>query len=92
MPNWNEINRCPVWRVLGVCECNNCNTKKDCWGDEVELRQEENKMTCPYCAIPPHKPPKESLICPVCGRFVKGIDDKEAINALHKQTDSARQD
>lgn len=35
--NWDEINRCPIWKVLGVTECDNCPTCAKCWGDESVL-------------------------------------------------------
>ena len=36
-PNWDEINRCPIWKVLGVAECDNCDTCVRCWGEESIL-------------------------------------------------------
>ena len=36
-PNWKDIERCPIWKVLGVTECNNCDTKEYCWGTEINL-------------------------------------------------------
>ena len=36
-PNWDEINRCPIWKVLGVIECNYCNGLIECWGKETQL-------------------------------------------------------
>ena len=35
--NWSEVKRCPVWRVLGVTECDDCDTKNKCWGDDSIL-------------------------------------------------------
>lgn len=80
MPNWNEINRCPIWKVLGVCECDNCNTEKDCWGDEVELIQEGGKMTCPINL--------DKIHCQNCYFNPQGeCKYKEMTNASDKQTD-----
>ena len=36
MPNWNEIDRCGIWKVLGVTECNGCNTHDKCWGENAK--------------------------------------------------------
>ena len=36
-PNWDEINRCLIWRVLGVSECVNCDSCVKCWGEETLL-------------------------------------------------------
>ena len=36
-PNWEEINRCPIWKVLSVIECDNCETEAKCWGEEAVL-------------------------------------------------------
>lgn len=36
-PNWQEINRCPIWKVIGVSECNNCDTVEQCWGTDINL-------------------------------------------------------
>ena len=44
MPNWNEIDRCPIWKVLGVTECNSCNTHDKCWGNEAKCTVE-----CDFC-------------------------------------------
>lgn len=46
-PNWKEIDRCPIWKVLGVTECNSCNTLVQCWGEE---------------SIPPEPKTKNSLL------------------------------
>ena len=43
MPKWGEINRCGIWKVLGVSECNDCSGCKGCWSDEVELPETNNK-------------------------------------------------
>jgi hypothetical protein len=37
LPNWADIKRCPIWKALGVIECNNCDTKAQCWGDDFAL-------------------------------------------------------
>ena len=39
MPNWDEINRCNLWKVLGVTECNNCDSCVKCWGEETILSE-----------------------------------------------------
>ncbi len=36
-PNWEDIERCRIWKVLGVTECDNCETRVYCWGTESEL-------------------------------------------------------
>jgi len=35
--NWNEVNRCSIWKVLGVTECDNCDSNVQCWGEETIL-------------------------------------------------------
>jgi len=44
MPNWNEIDRCGIWKVLGVTECNGCGTHDQCWGDDAKCTVE-----CQFC-------------------------------------------
>ena len=44
MPNWNEINRCPIWKVLGVTECNDCDTHDMCWDTEAKC-----VVDCQFC-------------------------------------------
>lgn len=44
MPNWNEISRCGIWKVLGVTECNYCNTHDQCWGNDAVCTIE-----CQFC-------------------------------------------
>jgi hypothetical protein len=36
-PNWNDIDKCPIWKVLGVTECDNCDTRLQCWGKNSDL-------------------------------------------------------
>lgn len=36
-PNWIEIEKCQLWRVLGVTECDNCNSLIECWGTDSQL-------------------------------------------------------
>lgn len=36
-PNWNEIERCLTWKVLGITECDNCDGLIQCWGEETQL-------------------------------------------------------
>jgi len=38
--NRDEIMRCPIWKVLGVTECDNCDTVVQCWEEEAELPKE----------------------------------------------------
>jgi hypothetical protein len=47
MPNWYDINRCPVWKVLGVMECKNCDTVKRCWGEDAQC-----VVDCEFCPYP----------------------------------------
>lgn len=44
MPNWNEIDRCPIWKVLGVSECNYCKTHDTCWGEDAKC-----VVDCQFC-------------------------------------------
>ena len=46
-PNWDRINRCPVLKVLGVTECDNCDAKEKCWGTEINPPEQNdaNKQT-----------------------------------------------
>jgi hypothetical protein len=30
-PNWDEIVKCPIWKILGVIECNGCDSHDMCW-------------------------------------------------------------
>jgi hypothetical protein len=36
-PDWEAIKRCPIWKVLGVIECNTCNSVEQCWGTDINL-------------------------------------------------------
>lgn len=47
MPNWYDINKCPVWKVLGVTECNYCDEHDQCWGEDVQCAVE-----CDFCGYP----------------------------------------
>ena len=40
-PNWTEIDKCGVWRVLGVTECDNCKSVTKCWGADSKLPEPE---------------------------------------------------
>lgn len=42
MPNWDKINKCGVWKVLGVIECDNCPSEVKCWGKETVLPEPQN--------------------------------------------------
>jgi hypothetical protein len=35
--NWVDIEKCTIWKELGVTECDNCKTKVECWGEESVL-------------------------------------------------------
>ena len=41
-PNWDEIDRCKLWKVLGVGECDNCKGVVKCWGEETQLPEEKD--------------------------------------------------
>ena len=41
MPNWPDIDRCPIWKVLGVIECSSCDTQFQCW-PEARLPEVED--------------------------------------------------
>ena len=43
LPNREEINRCPTWKVLGVTECDNCESCVKCWGEETVLPVEDEE-------------------------------------------------
>ena len=36
-PNWIDINKCNIWKVLGVIECIDCSGEVKCWGEETQL-------------------------------------------------------
>ena len=38
-PNWADIDRCGVWKVLGVTECNYCPSNEKCWVPEIDLER-----------------------------------------------------
>jgi len=42
MPNWVDIKKCPIWKELGVTECDSCDTKIQCWGKESVLPELTN--------------------------------------------------
>ena len=42
--NWNDINRCQIWKLLGVTECNNCDTQVQCWGEESQLPVKDEEV------------------------------------------------
>ena len=42
--NWDEINRCNIWKTLGVSECDNCDTCAKCWGDASVLPEPEEEI------------------------------------------------
>ncbi len=54
-PNWEDIDKCSIWKVLGVTECNNCDTEETCWGTNINLPEPENIWR-----------PKATLICSNC--------------------------
>ena len=43
--NWDEINRCNIWKVLGVTECDNCPTCAKCWGEESILPEPKERAS-----------------------------------------------
>jgi len=53
MPNWIDIKKCPIWRELGVTECNNCDTKVKCWGEESVLPEpiDAHKLLLTYAML-----------------------------------------
>ena len=36
-PNWDLVNKCGAWKVLGVSECDNCPQEVKCWGTDSQL-------------------------------------------------------
>lgn len=38
-PNWTDIDKCPIWKALGVIECNFCDSVNHCWEPEEELER-----------------------------------------------------
>ena len=42
LPNWDKIKRCSIWPVLGVIECNSCDSCVQCWGEETILPDGSN--------------------------------------------------
>lgn len=45
-PNWKDIERYGIWKVLGVIECNYCDGQRKCWGTKIDLLPNpENKVT-----------------------------------------------
>ncbi|KKM24039.1 hypothetical protein LCGC14_1609140 [marine sediment metagenome] len=50
MPNWNEIDSCGIWKILGVTECNDCETHDNCWGNDAQCLVE--CRLCPFkCSL-----------------------------------------
>ena len=47
MTDWYSINKCPIWKVLGVIECNDCREVNQCWGNETHCTVE-----CQFCPYP----------------------------------------
>lgn len=35
--NWLDVKKCPIWKELGITECNDCDSKVKCWGKELVL-------------------------------------------------------
>ncbi len=35
--NWDEVDKCQLWRILGVTECDGCNNLVKCWGADAQL-------------------------------------------------------
>lgn len=36
-PNWTLVDKCGIWKVLGVIECDDCLSSVECWGEETIL-------------------------------------------------------
>jgi hypothetical protein len=36
-PNWQDIERCPIWKEFGIIVCESCDTKEQCWGEGINL-------------------------------------------------------
>ena len=36
-PDWDKIEKCQLWPLLGVTECDGCEHLTQCWGTDVEL-------------------------------------------------------
>ncbi len=36
-PNWELINKCRVWPILGVTECDDCPQVIKCWETDAQL-------------------------------------------------------
>jgi len=41
--NWEEIDRCPIWKTLGVVECSYCDSTEACWGKNINLPEPEKE-------------------------------------------------
>jgi len=60
-PNWDEINRCSIWKVLGVTECNNCDSCIQCWGEETVLPEGDGEASVMVIEGLPHHDPIPDL-------------------------------
>ena len=36
-PNWDKVDKCSIWKFLGVTECDNCKYLVECWGIDTQL-------------------------------------------------------
>ena len=63
--NWDEIDKCRLWKILGVSECDDCPDCRKCWGDEVEfpnkLEGSRADTSCPP-SLPTHTNPIARVI------------------------------
>uniref|UniRef100_A0A6H2A674 Uncharacterized protein n=1 Tax=viral metagenome TaxID=1070528 RepID=A0A6H2A674_9ZZZZ len=48
-PNWDDINRCPIWKTLGVTECDCCSGLIGCWGADSQLPEPERTYPAVVC-------------------------------------------
>ncbi len=38
-PNWGKIEKCHLWPILGITECDNCIELIKCWGTDCQLSE-----------------------------------------------------
>ena len=36
-PNWQDIERCPIWKWGSILECDSCDGMVECWGTDILL-------------------------------------------------------
>ncbi len=44
-PDWALIDKCSVWKFLGVGECDGCPSCVKCWGSNIELPEPAKEGT-----------------------------------------------